>query len=422
RLLPRLKKALRLQSLAEQQNKPWSFRHGHRPIEKPKSLAQAIPPHASLHPSHYPTQSILLSDNAGLILESRKYTPHKSLPPVIELDPKARLSRRNSKDRPREMSLEEKEWWANPWLRMLSGPLRRCFYTDRLMPVDFMIRMAVFNTSAEEKQPGQRQTTLLPDGLQHTQFTSRKSFRGANILCSRTTITKLYESGKYKVRARHMHALVADQIAHLLRLRVLQELELLVEAMTQLKAEGRVLPASPVVKYLTTRDWDEILASGQLSQSAIAVLHLPPVNHDHSLDHWATDPRPPPFLVASAAVNASELLHTVSVSPEPWLKDSLLASSIPLKQIPVYDGKVLFPDPAQREKLRLRLVQMCSASDLEASLRDISNMFVLHSSPANVIGKIDIAAVGIALQRVCMFEEPGSRANHRLNWIQMNPN
>ena len=114
RLVPRLARVL-----TNDTDKPkyLSFtknRRRKRSLHDPKRIVQR----PSFNFRNY-ERSILLSDpKHNPITNSRHYETHKSLPPSIRL-PKGALGGRKAKDRPREMTAQERKWWSSPYRALL---------------------------------------------------------------------------------------------------------------------------------------------------------------------------------------------------------------------------------------------------------------------------------------------------------------
>jgi hypothetical protein len=107
RIIPRL---LRITSQQSTLDKTYPFDvRTHR--ARPKSLHRPRPPIPSFRPAHY-SRSILLT--SSLVTRSRDYVRRKSLPPRVYV-PKNANARRNEYDRPRQMTEDERRWWANPY-------------------------------------------------------------------------------------------------------------------------------------------------------------------------------------------------------------------------------------------------------------------------------------------------------------------
>lgn len=97
------------------------------------------------------TQSILL-DPQSPVTDSRAYLKHKLQPPRVQVSSGGTVSADAGLDTPREMSVQEREWWSSPYrtwtpcsertgplahhdlVRMLSSPIRRCAISRRHMP------------------------------------------------------------------------------------------------------------------------------------------------------------------------------------------------------------------------------------------------------------------------------------------------
>lgn len=77
-----------------------------------KSIHKPVPPRPSFNPADH-SQSILLSPG-NPITHSRDYVRHKTLPPLVHVGKRVRR-RTQGYDRPREMTQEERSWWASPY-------------------------------------------------------------------------------------------------------------------------------------------------------------------------------------------------------------------------------------------------------------------------------------------------------------------
>ncbi|KAJ7086742.1 hypothetical protein C8R44DRAFT_991583 [Mycena epipterygia] len=286
---------------------------GQYPLSFPRaarvSQRKPVPPLPSVLAADYP-RSVLLSPG-NIITSSHDYVHHKSKPPVH------RLRRQRVPQKPslkgheplREMSPQERIWWSSPYLRILASPLRLCFATEpqRYLPAglsfsnppvagfltyfqDFMVRLAPMRVPALRGKSNEDPTFLFPDGLQHPKFKPRKIGRGTYVLCWREALDRLLSRGRIK-RAGSPAPRLAEQIAHLLRLRVLQELQLLAEQLEALyRTRSGPAPArAPVIRRLTRVEWGSLRTTGVIPHpGAIAVLIVPPVNRDPT-----TKQRPP---------------------------------------------------------------------------------------------------------------------------------
>ncbi len=111
RLIPRLLSRLRSRSIV-----PKKIRPVHPPAKGAKSLRKQLPP----HPVFFGRSRSILLDDVNPIMHPKAYRRHKSLPPHIRL-PDSQKTRTVSRDGTveddvrREMTAEERMWWANPY-------------------------------------------------------------------------------------------------------------------------------------------------------------------------------------------------------------------------------------------------------------------------------------------------------------------
>lgn len=254
---------------------------------------------------------------------------------------------------------------------------------------------------------------IVPD-LQHTKFTARRAGRAVHILCSREALSCINN-----YRGHIMHPNLMNYVAHLLRLRVLQELELLVE---QLEYSRRTCKMSndlqPILRRLTRCEWKQLKETGIMPPGdAVAVLVVPPLNKNP-----VTGQRP------ESSMSASPLTSNMKPqSPLPPLSSMLDVSGflvhrkfpdiIPAYQIPLYNGLALFPNEYQRAALHSVLLRILAVerrlcqSTIQAGGHNVekrsdekhSHAFLL-SSNSDLIRRGDVSAVAIALWRVRMFE------------------
>jgi hypothetical protein len=116
-LLPRLLGRLKSRSIALEKIRPI------RPRAKgAKSLRKQLPP----RPVFFGRSRSILLDDVNPIMHPKAYRQHKGLPPQVRL-PESQKMRTVSRDGTmeddvrREMTAEEREWWANPY-RMSHTP------------------------------------------------------------------------------------------------------------------------------------------------------------------------------------------------------------------------------------------------------------------------------------------------------------
>ncbi|KAG2013402.1 hypothetical protein CC2G_010319 [Coprinopsis cinerea AmutBmut pab1-1] len=409
--------------------------------KRPKSLydPQAyILPRPSLNPAEY-SKSILLGDSeTNIITRSKVYSPHKRLPPRVFVpnNPKARDG---EKDVARAMTEQERRWWSNPYLRMLSSPMRLCLETDQYLPADLLVRLSWLRLPCiEGSKPS---VALIPDGIQHTKFTSRKSGKATYVLCLREAVDRAVSSGKYRRHIKEdnikVSSQLSDHVAHLLRLRVLQELELVGD---QLNSTAR--GESPLVRRLTREELDSIKSTGVVPfKNAVAILEVPAgeTNPTFSVDWRAgMTPLPPPIEERTPNDMPLAPLSTLMLGASDFRgsSDQLSPSSqlLPSTRVPFYNALTAFPFSSQRVALRGLLERVLTlqtrqrkASDLQAFPKEsgsettrptegteTSHAFLLCADSENV-KEGDMASVAIALWRLRMFES-GGWSNNKYRW------
>ena len=447
RLIARLLKSIQDAPLRRHKSKDIPSKSRRKPQQ---SLRRPLPS-TSLTPSGR-SKSILL-DSVNPITDADAFKQHKSLPPKPWIEKSQRCAAKNEYDQPRDMSDEERSWWASPYcmsphlhtssslnalniVRMISSPIRECMVTQRHLPKDFLIRLSPMYL------PTLRFTRevqyLVPDGLEHPRYNSRRGYTGSYILCWRQALTHLEERGKFnpltlcflRVNYRagyykrlapnlNIHVLLGDQIGHLLRLRVLQELELLAD-----RLQTRPPPlqgGSTLIRKLTREEWKSIKTTKIIPfPNAIAVIVATPLNRNP-----ITKARPPPtmdlleqeeFSAPSHRPLPLSILHPVAQA------DHSLCDSdyhLPATTIPFYNSLTLFPKKSQRAALYQRLTRLLM---VERRARYVSNTpqlkaigdkkekashaFLLCSDETTAM-RTDMAALAIALWRVRMWEGAG---------------
>lgn len=289
---------------------------------------------------------------------------------------------------------------------------------------DFLIRIGPLRLSSD-LQTKSTKAALIPDGLQHPKFTPRRAHRAGYMLCNREAVCLLTERAAYK-RVGHflfVHALFAEQTAHLLRLRVLQELELLADKMESLLGKPRAVYNSKIIRRLTLREWKSIHETGVIPfPDAVAVLVVPPLNRDP-----ITKLRPEGSMSAAPLVQHER--------PTPLLPPlSTLHPTTSQARVPYYNGISLFPAREQRAALHALLLRLLTierktrhrfsfspgtrkATDKDDDSHKPSHAFLLCSN-AEIIKRADVAAVAIALWRVRMFEGGGWDDEDNRAWVK----
>ncbi len=232
RLIPRLLNRLGSRSIV-----PEKIRPIRPPAKGAKSLRKQLPP----HPLFFGRSRSILLDDVNPIMHPKAYRHHKGLPPQVTL-PDSQKTRTVSRDGTvendfrREMTAEEREWWANPYrmfppLRSSSGTERHCRSPNAIYAVkemysvvaispkwyvffchpkpylydadqmehttDFLIRLSIKQLPSSRRQTGSKRLvyTLVPDGLQHPKFKGLDSRRGHYIVCRRDAIQEFNKRG-----------------------------------------------------------------------------------------------------------------------------------------------------------------------------------------------------------------------------------
>ncbi|KAJ7638636.1 hypothetical protein FB45DRAFT_407592 [Roridomyces roridus] len=319
---------------------------------------------------------------------------------------------------PPEMSEQERAWWSNPYLRMLASPMRQCSLTGRYLPKDFLVRLARFKIPEPLHKRGKVPPfVIFPDGLQHHTFKARKSGRGMYLICARQWLD-LFLSPRYK-RFGVAPPRLAEQISHILRLRVLQEL-LLIAKRVQSLYRGRSGPAPALLRRLTRAELAQLRTTGVIPHpGALAVIICPPVNRDPTTkerpsvqgsmtDAPLEDAQP---ATPKRATPPLSVLHPTSLRLN---EDELDVEPHVKEQIPLYNGVALFPGRVQRARLHELLTKILR---VEGAWR-----FTTHTRLEQVQGskkgehkashaflvcpseEVDMAPLAVALWRVRMWE------------------
>ncbi|KAL1761505.1 hypothetical protein FB107DRAFT_286136 [Schizophyllum commune] len=431
RLLPRLIKRLGKNppSLSPELDKPLakSTNPSKLPYKPVKSLYKPLPPRFSVDPAHHAVSPVL-ADYSPFTHKS-DYVRHKRLPPVPRLSRRRRNAKRDTGadplrdmnvDPPREMTREERDWFASPYLRMLASPLRKCAVTGRYMPSDFLIRLLPMKLPAS--RASRIRAIIVPDGLQHPRFESKRRGKAGYISCWAEVLAQAPQrgtAGKIMHGGGMVSPVLLDQTLHLLRVRVLQELEVLRLALERDHPKRREGCTSPIVRRLTRAEFVHIREFDTIPHpDAIAVLMCPPVNRNPS-----TRSRPAGDMSASPPSEAGmtvkparpppphSTLHPVApIEPAP---EGVEPHSPHL--IPLYHSLALFSHPAHRRKLHellsaiiarertIRPPSNDSPAEVDSKQRKASHAYLITSNEATVGRGVDVAAVGIALWRLRML-------------------
>ncbi|KAF9469033.1 hypothetical protein BDZ94DRAFT_1152687 [Collybia nuda] len=416
RILPRL-----IQRVAHKEDS-WTTYY-HRVQRGKKSLLKPIPPRPSFNPANYARSILFSPSKSNPITHSYLYQQHKSQPPRPR--PPRVKHKSIEYDSLREMTDSEHQWWSSPYLRMLASPIRKCIVTGRHLPSDFLIRIAAMRIPLKAKKNPKSEgvpTVVVPDGLQHSKFTARKTGRAAYILCNKDSIPMLLETNTYKRMAPFLSvpSLLPIQIAHLLRVRVLQEFELLADHLESCLGRPNQGSRARIVRRLTRDEWKTVQTTGTIPYpNAIAVLVVPPINKDPR-----NKERPVPSM---SAAPPAKMEIPPPHRPTPPLSTLYpvglgeMGDLMPHHQVPLYNSIALFPNRQQRTSLHTILTRLLSIDQRAGTQRPASkrtssgtlgsvspdgkkgsHAFLL-SSDKETNKRGDVASLAIALWRVRMF-------------------
>ena len=292
--------------------------------------------------------------------------------------------------------------------------------------LDFLIRLTGMRVpasrlSSEGNASGIR-GLLAPDGILHSKYTHRKAGRASYILCWRPAVLKLQKGGFKRISPHVTYSpRLPDYIAHLLRLRVLQEFELLAERLEyRVKTFKKQKAYSTVIlRRLTRAEWGLMRSSGFIPyQNALAVLILPPVNKD-----VVTGTRPKGSMSAAPTeVDDHMKPATRPLSVLMPVSQNVDTELAPQAVVPLYNGTTAFPNRFQRSALYSILMRILVSERFEKKQlleagasppknkgeesSKASHAFLLCSNEETG-ERGDVAGVARALWRLRMFEGEG---------------
>jgi hypothetical protein len=253
-----------------------------------------------------------------------------------------------------------------------------------------------------------------------------------------------HSPGMYKRLAPNlsMHTLLSQQIGHLLRARVLQELEILAD---QAQTQPQSSKDAPVLRRLTRTEFKAIKATGVIPyHNGVAVLIVPPLNRN-SVTKQRPEPHsglsPPDDREPTESTRHRDLPPLSALHPvegvSPGFPDNL-PNLLPESQIPLYNGVALFPSRSQRAALYSRLNHLLLVerraryrpspnrpNDREEEGKNAvkiqgdekaSHAFLLCSD-ATTASRGDVAALAIALWRIRMWEGFGWWEGVNQGWM-----
>lgn len=205
------------------------------------------------------------------------------------------------------------------------------------------------------------------------------------------------------------HAKLVEQTQHLLRVRVLQEVQLILERVGQ--AAGKKSNRTPLLRRLTREEFASVKSQGHIPfENALAILVLPPVNRDSfSREDHLTAMSPLPLPDAPPTGMASFPLSTLlpqDVAGSTGTDPVLPRLSQP--HVPIYNGVVLFPHAMQRSALHKMLRKILAGESQcrqkpTGAFKD-SHAFLI-SADADIMQRADIPPLAIALWRLRIFQE-----------------
>lgn len=321
---------------------------------------------------------------------------------------------------------------------MLSSPLRRCSITDQYLPSDFLVRFSYLRLPPSV---GSGQSlAIVPDGIQHSKYTSRKGGHSVYTQCLREAVDQLYRKAPFKRATKDStvvaNAKLGDQVLHLLRLRVLQELERLAVHMQYTIIRDDVEDSGPIIRRLTADEFSAIENSGTIPyQNALAIVVVPPLEKDPVTGEFprasmspmpfseGTDSSPPLGITLpplSVLLPASADARSCSEGPH-------VRGLLPKLAVPLYNALPAFPFAPQRaalqdllaratvvEQKRDRRQQNPKPNGVISTESNLSHAYLL-SSHQGTVKSGDAAAVAIALWRLRMFEG-GTVPDGSLTW------
>jgi hypothetical protein len=284
------------------------------------------------------------------------------------------------------------------------------------------MRLPSADDDTQPKKKNSPDVTLVPDGLLHAKYVSRKvGGSAAYVLCCRKAIERLHPGSHRRISGKiALPPSLPEYIAHLLRLRVLQELELLTERLEYAMRSGKSLGNPAVIlRRLSYDEWGTLRSTGTIPYpNAVAVLVVPRPNR-----HPITKERPVPSMSASPPDDEElpqalpPLSELVPYSETPLIDET---GTLPNLEIPLYNSITAFPSRSQRAALYQFLTRILAAERFlkrlhrnhvpengeDPLVRKGSHAFVLCSDN-RTIRRGDSAAIALALWRLRMYESDG---------------
>lgn len=232
------------------------------------------------------------------------------------------------------------------------------------------------------------------------------------------------------------HSLLSKQISHQLRLRVLQEVDILA---ARLSAAPRTTADNPILRRLTRTEWSTLRSTGKIPwKDASCILIVPPVNKDprtkqRPKPNFTDDPpevselRPTHTGKELPPLPPVSTLHPVDEVDYENIPEFLSDNYLPDARIPLYNGLSLMPSQSQRAALHEKLCKVLeierrtlwklgkSGKNASTHLRGDkpSHAFIVFSS-AKTVERADTVPLSISLWRIRMWEGGGMG---ECNWI-----
>lgn len=279
--------------------------------------------------------------------------------------------------------------------------------------------------------------SLFPDGLQHPEFQPRRTGKGYYVVCNRQlsafdgqSASPAYSHHSVKLcllrykgtlarrgsRKSFSNPRLKEQIGHLLRVRILQELEILVRRVRPKVKERH----TPIIRRLTRAEWKAFQKSGTIQNpGAIAILVVPPVKKS-LLNGGAPDASPAPTKEIQASTISTKPAPPLSVLHPASAQNAFEMPGLASHKIPLYNSISLFPSPTQRAVLHQRLCAVLKedtitrwnqtdrpqSGDKSRPSKDemkSSHAFLIYSD-SSTVKRADTVPLAIALWRLRMWE------------------
>ncbi|KAG8690162.1 hypothetical protein FRC09_012105 [Ceratobasidium sp. 395] len=244
------------------------------------------------------------------------------------------------------MSDEEFACWSNPFLRMLSSPLRMCVLTKRYAPIDHLIRVtATLLPSPDTPISSSTPAYITPTDIHHPRYATRPEGTGAYIACSRRSIPLLLGRGRHRgiFPGAEIHSLLEDQITVGLQARCAEEAELLAARIKSSPIQQSA-PLGLAVRRLTAVEYEVALRDGTISDSSVSAVLVVP-KFDEAPD--------------SGTVQKTGLLLRRPSLPSSSISGSTFG--LAAARVPIFSGLDMIQDTSLRGRLRKSLDQALSA-------------------------------------------------------------